>query len=123
MRKLFSDENYHIAEDDEFAFAAGQLIYYILKQSKSSNKSHALLEPYISKSDPEQFQQMIIRGFDQYKHSFEWYGSGKGRFEKLAGDIMGYECKTNIKDMLPVILAGYFSQCLIYEPSQNTQTK
>lgn len=123
VRKLFSDENYHIAEDDEFAFAAGQLIYYILKQSKSSNKSHALLEPYISKSDPEQFQQMIIRGFDQYKHAFEWYGSGKGRFEKLAGDILGYECKTNIKELLPVILAGYFSQSLIYEPSQNSQPK
>ncbi|MBU1298662.1 MAG: hypothetical protein KJ963_01295 [Bacteroidetes bacterium] len=123
MRKLFSDENYHIAEDDEFAFAAGQLIYYILKQSKSSNKSHALLEPFISKSDPEQFRQMIIRGIDQYKHAFEWYGSGKGRFEKLAGDIMGYECKTNVKEMLPVILAGYFSQSLIYEPSKNTQPK
>jgi CRISPR-associated protein Csh1 len=123
MRKLFRDENYHIAEDDEFAFAAGQLIYYILKQSKSSNKSHALLEPFISKSDPEQFRQMIIRGIDQYKHAFEWYGSGKGRFEKLTGEIMGYECKTNIKEMLPVILAGYFSQSLIYEPSQNTQTK
>jgi CRISPR-associated protein Csh1 len=123
MRKLFSDENYHIAEDDEFAFAAGQLIYYILKQSKSSNKSHALLEPFISKSDPEQFRQMIIRGIDQYKHAFEWYGSGKGRFEKLTGEIMGYECKTNVKDMLPVILAGYFSQSLIYESSKNTQTK
>lgn len=123
MRKLFNDENYHIAEDDEFAFAAGQLIYYILKQSKSSNKSHALLEPFISKSDPEQFRQMIIRGIDQYKHAFEWYGSGKGRFEKLTGDIMGYECKTNVKEMLPVILTGYFSQSLIYESSKNTQTK
>ncbi len=123
MRKIFNDENYHIAEDDEFAFAAGQLIYYILKQSKSSNKSHALLEPFISKSDPKQFRQMIIRGIDQYKHAFEWYGSGKGRFEKLTGEIMGYECKTSINEMLPVILAGYFSQSLIYEPSQNNQTK
>jgi len=123
MRKLFNDDNYHITEDDEFAFAAGQLIYYILKQSKSSNKSHALLEPFITKNDPEQFRQMIVRGIDQYKHAFEWYGSGKGRFEKLAGEIMGYDCKTNIKEMLPIVLAGYFSQSLIYESSNNNQTK
>ncbi|MDI6804788.1 MAG: hypothetical protein QME58_13275, partial [Bacteroidota bacterium] len=123
MRKLFSDENYHIAEDDEFAFAAGQLICFILKQSESYKKTHALLEPFINKNDPKQFRLVIVRGIDQYKHKFEWYGScGKGRFERLAGEILGYDCKTPIKELLPVVLSGYFSTPLIFESLKSSET-
>lgn len=120
MRKLFADENNHIQSDNDFAFASGQLIYCILKESKSSNKSHALLEPFISKNDPKLFNEVIIRSISQYKHAFEWYGEyGKGRFEKLASEILGYSCETNIIKLLPIILAGYFSQSMIFESKKN----
>src|SRR5690606_28677050 len=36
----------YIDDDEEFAFAAGQLLWRILVQSKSANRSHALLEPF-----------------------------------------------------------------------------
>ena len=121
MRNLFANENYHLENDADYAFASGQLIYNIIKESKSSNKSHALLEPFINKSDPKLFHKSILLSINQYKHAFEWYGDyGKGRFEKLASEILGYTCSTNIKDLLPIILAGYFSQSMIFEPKEKT---
>jgi CRISPR-associated protein Csh1 len=117
LRKLLNESSYHLENDDyEFAFSAGQLIYYILTKSQSSSKTHALMEPFISKNDPVQFLQIITRAIDQYKHALEF---GSPRFEKLASEILGYECKTGIKTLLPVLLAGYFSKSLIFEKSNN----
>ncbi|MCU7526670.1 MAG: hypothetical protein HF308_19530, partial [Ignavibacteria bacterium] len=87
LRKLLNESSYHLENDDyEFAFSAGQLIYYILTKSQSSSKTHALMEPFISKNDPVQFLQIITRAIDQYKHALEF---GSPRFEKLASEILG----------------------------------
>lgn len=119
LRKLLNEEDYHLKEDDEeFAFDAGQLIYYILYQSESSNKTHAMLEPYISKNDPDLFILTITRGIEQYKHKFPF---GTKKFPKLASEILGYKCKTKIKELLPIILAGYFSHSLLFESSKTKQ--
>lgn len=116
LRKLFQETEYHITNDGEFAFAAGQLIYYVLTKSQTSNKTHSLLEPFISKNDPQLFKLTIARGIERYKHAFEF---GRPRFEKLSSEVLGYDCKTKIKELLPILLAGYFSQSLIYEKSIN----
>lgn len=117
MRNLLKENgDYHLATDHEFAYAAGQLIYYIVYQSQASNKTHSLLEPYISKNDPALFKTMIVRGIEQYKHALNF---GHRKFNKLAGEVLGYECKTSIKELLPIILAGYFSNSMIFEKAQN----
>ena len=116
LKEIITEDERHLPDNDNFfAFAAGQLIYFILYQSQSVNKTHALLESFISKNDPNQFKMVITRGIEQYKHSLEWYGkSGKGRFEKLASEVLGYDCKKKIKTLLPTILAGYFSNSTIF---------
>jgi len=116
LRRLFKETDYHITSDGEFAFAAGQLIYYVLTKSQTSSKTHSLLEPFISKKDPQLFKLAITRGIEQYKHAFDF---GSTRFEKLTSEVLGYDCKMNIKELLPVLLAGYFSQSLIFEKSNN----
>jgi len=62
------------------------------------------------------FKLAITRGIEQYKHAFDF---GSTRFEKLTSEVLGYDCKMNIKELLPVLLAGYFSQSLIFEKSNN----
>jgi len=112
LRKLFNDDSIHIETNDEFAFDAGQLIYYILQHSQSANKTHALIEPFISKNDVTQFKNAISRSINQYKHSFNF---GNRRFEKAASEVLGFDCTENIKNILPIILAGYFSSSLFFE--------
>jgi len=116
LNQILGDgDGLHIASDEEFAFAAGQLIYYILYQSETSNKTHALLEPYLTKSDPELFKTAITRGIEQYKHKLRF---GHRRLQRLASEVLGYKPTKKIKDLLPVLLAGYFSDCLVFETSR-----
>ncbi len=112
----------HIETDEEFCFAAGQLMYMIVNANQSGNKSHSLIESYISKSQPEQFKLALANGLARYAHAFEVIANGKGRTESLAAEVFGYATEVNLKEMLPIILAGYFSQSLVFEKGANSQS-
>jgi len=103
-----------INNDDEFAFASGQLIRTILNKSESGERSHALLEPFLQKTQCDKLKLSIARTFDNYKHAFKFYKGDNNRYEfdKVMSDVMGYETKTNMKELLPLILAGYFSETI-----------
>ncbi|MGB9702975.1 MAG: hypothetical protein ACPL1A_09685 [Candidatus Kapaibacteriota bacterium] len=116
LKKLLEEPEKHIETDEEFAFNAGQLIYYIVFQSETANKTHALLEPYVSKTDPNLFKVTITRGIEQYKHKLPF---GTKRFQKLASEVLGYDSQTNIKELLPILLAGYFSNSVLFESKNN----
>jgi len=116
LKKLLEEPETHIETDEEFAFNAGQLIYYIVFQSETANKTHALLEPYVSKTDPNLFKVTISRGIEQYKHKLPF---GTKRFQKLASEVLGYDSRTNIKELLPILLAGYFSNSVLFESKNN----
>lgn len=97
-----------IDSDDEFAFAAGQVIYKLLLQSESSNRSYAMLEPFLQKSDVNLFKEAIARTFEMYKHKFDIYPN-KYEFDRVFSQVIGCSTDINIKSLLPLILAGCFS--------------
>jgi CRISPR-associated protein Csh1 len=113
-----------IKNDDEFAFAAGQLIRTILNKSKSGERSHALLEPFLQKTECGKLKLAIARAFDTYKHAFKFYKDDANRYEfdKIMSNVMGYETKTNMKDLLPMILAGYFSETIFKKEKELEQS-
>lgn len=115
MTEIVTKEDAHLESDAEFAYAAGQVIYYLLSCSESANKSHALIEPYLQKTDAEQFKLSISRTFAQYKHAISFY---KGSFEKLMSEVLVYEPESNLKSLLPMILAGYFAENVIYQKAE-----
>ncbi len=115
-RKVAHDGE-NLSEDPaEFAFAAGQLIFYLLNQSEASNKSHAMLEPFLQKSKAELLQDSISNTINTYKHAINF---GKGRFERLSKEVLAYETRVNIKKYQRYLLAGYFSESVIYEKNEN----
>jgi CRISPR-associated protein Csh1 len=110
IREIAKNEQFHIENDDEFAFAAGQVVWKLLIQSESANRTHALLEPFLQKTEPVLFKQVIANTFNVYKHKFVLYPN-KYEFDKLFSEVMGYIPEnTNMKEHLPMILAGYFSE-------------
>lgn len=104
----------HIKENDEFAFASGQLIRTILNKSEAGDRSHALLEPFLQKTDCDKFKLAIARAFENYKHAFKFYKGDANRYEfdKIMSEVMGFETRENLKNLLPMILAGYFSETI-----------
>ncbi|APF20554.1 hypothetical protein Calab_1310 [Caldithrix abyssi DSM 13497] len=111
VKAIAEDENSHIENDNEFAFAAGQIIYYLFSQSETANKTHALLEPFLQKTDCEQFKMAISRTLDRYKHKIHF---NHLKFNKIISEILGYYTDQNIKNLMPIILAGYFSDNVLY---------
>ena len=113
IREIAKNESLHLEIDDDFAFAAGQVIWKLLVQSESANRTHALLEPFLQKTEPVLFKQAIANTFNMYMHNFKLYPQ-KYEFDKLFSEVMGYNPeKTNMKDHLPMILAGYFSESVL----------
>ena len=102
---------------EEFAFAAGQVIYFLLNQSKASERTHALLEPFLQKVKTVQLQNSIAQTINTYKHEISF---GKGRFERLSAQVLAYETSANLKDYQRLLLAGYFAPAAIYEKKEES---
>ena len=119
IREIAENGDSHIENDNEFAFTAGQVIYYLLSQSETANKTHALLEPFLQKSDAEQFKTAISRTLDRYKHKIHF---NHQKFNKLMSEVLGYTTAQNIKNLMPIILAGYFSDNILYGKKSDQDT-
>lgn len=115
VSELIENEDSHLLSDEEFAFASGQLIWYMLSQSKSESKTHSLLDIFISKNRVEDYQIVIAQNIQKYSHAFKFFNS-KSWFDKLASEVLGYKLEQQtIKSLIPLIMAGYFSQNIISE--------
>lgn len=101
----------------EFAFGAGQLASYLIDRSVASNKTYAMLEPYLQKSKSGQLQDAIAQTIAVYKHDISVY---KGNFEMLSAQVLTYEEDVDMKPLLKYFLAGCFSQCTIYTKKEDT---
>jgi len=120
LKVVAENENAHIQNNEEFAFAAGQLIWKILIQSKSASRSHGLLEPFLQKVDANELKKAIARSFDNYKHDFVMYPKKYG-FDKLMSEVMGFEpSEPNMKNLTHMILAGYFAESLFQKEKEDT---
>lgn len=113
MTRLLADEapDQHLTTDEDFAFAAGQLIFYLLYQSKTEDKSNELLEPFLQKTNAALFKDALAQTIRRYKHAISF---GNRRFRKLAEEVLGYEAQKTPKELLPFILCGYFSPSALF---------
>lgn len=116
---IASNDNEHLKNDDEFAFAAGQVINYLLNKSEAGNRTHALLEPFLQKTDVTLLKREIGRCFDMYKHAIKFYAK-KYEFDKIMSEVMGYEPdEKNMKNLLASTLAGYFAKSTFTKKTEN----
>ena len=110
---LAAGEN-HLQEgdDEQFAFTAGQVIAYLFSKSKSNDSSYSRLEPFLQKIECGLFKQAILRFFEMYKHE-----NFSNNFKKPFAEVMAFETETNLKDLSPLILAGFFSENKLFANS------
>lgn len=99
-------------DDEQFAFTAGQIIAYLFTKSRSSDNSYSRLEPFLQKSDCGLFKQAILRFFEMYKHE-----NFSNKFKKPFAEVMAFETEKNIKELSPLILAGFFSENKLFANS------
>ena len=103
---------------EEFAFAAGQLVSYLMDQSVASDKTYSMLEPYLQKTKSKHLQDAIAHAFSQYKHAVYIYGKQGKIFRALSSNVLTYDEDVDMKPLLKYFLAGCFSNCVIYEKKE-----
>jgi len=108
------------AQDTHFAFAAGQVIEYVIQKSKTDNKSYQLLEPYLQQSKCTEFKKALANDIARYKHAIN---DNETRFRNVCAFVQTYDTDRNLKELLPEILAGVFSKneffTTLYEKKEN----
>ncbi len=102
----------------EFLFAAGQIIYFLLSKSKTSNPTFAMLEPFLQKSNAVQLQNAIGTAVNMYKHEL---GIHKDRFQRLASQVLVFPTDENLKNYQRYLLAGCFAPSAIYKKSKDKE--
>ncbi len=96
----------HIEHDDQFAFAAGQMISRIFMQSETANRSFKYIEPFFRQTNIDKFKQGIQEFFLRYSHK-----NYAKRFSKVSAEVMSYSPNREfgeLEKLRPVILAGVF---------------
>lgn len=99
----------HIETDEQFAFAAGQVIARIFWESETGDESYRYLEPFLAQSKAERFKESISNLFKRYKH-----GVYSDRFRNVSSEVMTYGVEGDFRDLQPHILAGVFSNNLLF---------
>lgn len=104
------------ATDKEFAFAAGQVIDYLLGKSQAQDKSYQLLEPYLQQAKCQEFKRAIANDIARYKHAIN---DGETRFKSVCDFVLTYDTMVNMKELMPEILAGAFSKCQFFHKDED----
>lgn len=108
-----------LENDEQYAFAAGQVIYYLLHKSKTADKSYKRLEPFLQQVHASELNKAIARLFDTYKHE-----NFSGNFRHPFASVMAYQTQANMRDYLPMMLAGIFRIiCFLALINQKKQMK
>lgn len=106
----------HLETDEQFAFAAGQVIDRIAFESNTGDESYRYLEPFLAQSDAQRLKVAITNFFKRYKHAVF-----SGRFRNVSAEVLSYPKQGNVKDLSPVILAGVFSKNLLFAEKKTEQ--
>lgn len=109
--------NQSVESDDQYAFVVGQILYYLLDKSKTADTSYKRLESFLRQTQVEKLNLAIATLFDHYKHeNYSRY------FRRVFAEIMDYTSNVNLKNKMPILLAGFFSDNQLYaEKKQNKE--
>ncbi len=115
--KINSSTTDKLDNDDEYYFAVGQLVGYLLSKSRGKKKPHSLANPFVNGKNNDEIKEKLRRLYSKYSYDLDSKGK---KFNNLYSMIIGYipEDKHVNQDL---ILGGYLSNSLIYESNKGVE--
>ena len=107
-----------IANDEQYAFAVGQIIYYLFSKSKTADRSFKRLEPFMQQVKSSELNKAIVRLFDSYKHE-----NFSTNFKNPFAEVLDYSADTNIRELMPVVLSGFFSKNELFSSKETVENE
>lgn len=114
-RKMDADVLQDIESDEEYSYAAGQMLGYLIGLNKSSKKTFSLGNRYLALNKDAQLKEQLRQLFMRYNHDEDMY-KYKKRVGNLLAMILAYDVELAIDHDL--MLAGYVSNGVIFEKKQ-----
>ena len=114
-RKMDADVLQDIESDEEYSYAAGQMLGYFIGLNKSSKKTFSLGNRYLALNKDAQLKEQLRQLFMRYDHDEDMY-KYKKRVGNLLAMILAYDVELAINHDL--MLAGYVSNGVIFEKKQ-----
>lgn len=114
--KINSGVTDKIDSDDEYYFAVGQTVSYLISLNKSSKKKHFLINPILNCKDNRMLKNEVNVLFRKYSYAIR---KDNKRFNNLRAMVLGYEPEGQIKE--DILVAGYLYSSLIYESSKDVE--
>lgn len=109
-----------VGSDEEWAYFAGQLAYYLISLSKSKSKNYGLLEPFINKSTVIMVNRTILDIFQQYKHEI---GINSKRFKKIATCVLSYKSNNPFIELKIPFYVGALDDNIMYQTKKEGVNK
>lgn len=108
-------EKFEIRDNEEWAYFAGQLAYYLVSLSKSKNKNYGLLEPFTNKSTTKLVKTTIKQLFERYKHEINLNNK---RFKAIATKVLSYQIDQPFMELKIPFYVGVFDENVIYSKKE-----
>ncbi|MBC5997675.1 type I-B CRISPR-associated protein Cas8b/Csh1 [Romboutsia ilealis] len=111
--KINSGNTESFSSDEQYYFAIGQFVNYLLSKSKGKNKPHSLANPFINAKSNTVIKEKLRNLYKRYNYDIDMYSK---RVKNIYGMIVSYEPEKKVdQDM---IIAGYLHSNLIYESNK-----
>lgn len=108
-------DEFEIRDDEEWAYWAGQIAYFLVSRSKSKDKTFGLLEPFTNKSTTLLVRITIRELFEKYKHDI---GLANQRFKAIICKVLAYEINKSFMDLKINFYVGVFDDNVIYSKKE-----
>jgi CRISPR-associated protein Csh1 len=117
-------ENQTIRDKESFAYYSGQIAYYLLSQSKSENRTHSLMEPFINAGSFSALAIRIEELFNSYKHALS-FNSRKFNtvFSAMWAFLYDHIAEPFTRELKILFYAGYFNneENIFYQPGKKEE--
>ncbi len=105
-----------ITTDEQYYFLAGQVIYYLLNQSKAEKLTQDVTEPFLKANTIKKLKDEIEFLYQKYNYNIYLKHP---KFNNILSQILLQEPETKIKENKKIILAGLLADNLFYSKQEN----
>lgn len=104
------DVEWEFVSDEEYSYAVGQAVSYLLHLSKFKNKLESYVNPFFNTRSSQSIKRRLLQMYKKYNYQIIHVNGGRNA--QLLSHVMEYEPKEIKKEL---IMAGFTAPSLMYE--------
>jgi len=114
--KVNADDYMALENDDEYYYATGQTVSYLLSKHKGKNRPLSLAEPFINAKNNKVLKENLRKLYKKYAYD---PSCNNKRFKNLYSLVIGYEAESKVNE--DMIIAGFLTNNIVYMKEEKEQ--